>query len=351
MYLNHWGMRSRPFENTRDPIYYYPARSHHAALLRLRYTLEERAESAMLLGPCGIGKTFLLRCLRSLNSSREALFPFVHLVFPQLSAEETLRYCIARLHTELAQDALARDLSQRKFPKGRFTRVDPPHTGVTQGETRQCEVRPVQSATRSGAALNRSSSDFTEPSRRTPELKTENKNTQATPEFAAHSVAALLLETERMLKSNARMGRRVVFVLDDADRIENPNVFHVFKSLLEIEEQGSPCVSLLLLGENRPHETIPREPSPEQWIEERCVLDALDSEETEKYVFHRLRTSGAREDIFAPSALRLIAEQSLGIPRRINRICDLALLVGYAENKHELDEQFIATIFDELLSL
>ena len=49
------------------------------------------------------------------------------------------------------------------------------------------------------------------------------------------------------------------------------------------------------------------------------------------YVEHRMSAAGARKRIFVESALQALFECSGGVPRRINRLADLALLVGYAD--------------------
>ena len=52
------------------------------------------------------------------------------------------------------------------------------------------------------------------------------------------------------------------------------------------------------------------------------------------YVQHRLAVAGAERTIFEPAATEALHQLSGGAPRQINRLCDLALLVGFAE---ELD--------------
>jgi general secretion pathway protein A len=39
-----------------------------------------------------------------------------------------------------------------------------------------------------------------------------------------------------------------------------------------------------------------------------------------------------------------------GIPRRINRLCDLALMVGYAEDRLRLDTEVIDNVHGDLTS-
>ena len=57
MYETYWRLTQKPFENAADPRFYYPAESHQAALLKLRYAIENRRGAALLAGPSGSGKT------------------------------------------------------------------------------------------------------------------------------------------------------------------------------------------------------------------------------------------------------------------------------------------------------
>ena len=64
MYESYWKLNQKPFENCSDPRFYYPGESHQAALLKLRYAIENRRGGALLAGPCGSGKTLLVGMLR-----------------------------------------------------------------------------------------------------------------------------------------------------------------------------------------------------------------------------------------------------------------------------------------------
>ena len=64
MYESYWRLTRKPFENAADPRFYYPAESHQAALLKLRYAIENRRGAALLAGPSGSGKTLLTTMLR-----------------------------------------------------------------------------------------------------------------------------------------------------------------------------------------------------------------------------------------------------------------------------------------------
>ena len=52
----------------------------------------------------------------------------------------------------------------------------------------------------------------------------------------------------------------------------------------------------------------------------------MDLSTTRQYIRHRLEHVGGTGQEISPQAMRLIYETSQGIPRMINKICDLALV-------------------------
>jgi len=62
-------------------------------------------------------------------------------------------------------------------------------------------------------------------------------------------------------------------------------------------------------------------------------LKRLDEEETKAYIKHRLAVVGGDPDLFDDEACEAVFMLSNGTPRIINRICDLALVYGFAEEK------------------
>jgi type II secretory pathway predicted ATPase ExeA len=86
MYLEHFGLRQRPFSKTPDPAFLYLSRQHAEALARLSHAVEER-EIAVLTGEIGIGKTTLSRALVDEFAER-CRFSFV--INPALPAAQLL---------------------------------------------------------------------------------------------------------------------------------------------------------------------------------------------------------------------------------------------------------------------
>ena len=104
MYEAYWGLQRKPFENTSDSQFYYPSESHQAALLKLRYVVENGRQAAALTGASGLGKSVIISSLLRMLPDEVALR--VHVVFPQMPADQLLAF----VASELTGDKTSREL-------------------------------------------------------------------------------------------------------------------------------------------------------------------------------------------------------------------------------------------------
>jgi general secretion pathway protein A len=65
---------------------------------------------------------------------------------------------------------------------------------------------------------------------------------------------------------------------------------------------------------------------------------------------HRLKIAGATRKIFDDSVIKIIYDQSGGIPRRINQICDMALLTGFGKQAQLINEDIVMEVVRDLES-
>jgi general secretion pathway protein A len=110
-------------------------------------------------------------------------------------------------------------------------------------------------------------------------------------------------------------------------------------------------LSLLLVGGPGILSAVERRPAWEERVALKTLLGAFGPDETAAYVQHRLQTAGATRAIFDDSALETIHRLSHGVPRAINRLCDLALLIGYAEGLPTLTAEQIDSVCGELITV
>jgi len=80
----------------------------------------------------------------------------------------------------------------------------------------------------------------------------------------------------------------------------------------------------------------------------RYHLNGLSEHDTKEYVIHRMKVAGATKAVFAEDAYHQIYLASHGVPRRINTICDLALLVGLSNNQDMIDKKTIVEVGDDM---
>jgi len=83
----------------------------------------------------------------------------------------------------------------------------------------------------------------------------------------------------------------------------------------------------------------------------KCLLRAFSQQETAEYIEHRLRAAGAKRMLFEPEAVNTIHALANGIARRINRLCDLALLIGFAEQQQTISAELVEAVHQELVSV
>lgn len=160
-----------------------------------------------------------------------------------------------------------------------------------------------------------------------------------------HSVRRL----RHLLLENAALGRHAVIVIDEAHLLRDAEVLETIRLLLNFEHEGRPTVTLVLAGQPGILSTLSRFPDLDDRIDVKCVLPRFTLEQTMGYVSHRLNSAGAQRAIFMPDALEAIHDVSQGVPRRINRLADLALVVGFAEELPVLRAAQIESVADELL--
>ena len=146
---------------------------------------------------------------------------------------------------------------------------------------------------------------------------------------------------EKILHDYSREGKEVAIIIDEAHIIEDAKVFEELRLLLNFQLQDKFLLTLLIFGQP---ELIPKinDYKPlEQRISIKCHLKSLDLESTQGYITHRLSVAGRNTPIFTQEAMAVIYEYSGGVPRRINRLCDICLLAGFGRRVELVQEDIV----------
>ena len=127
-------------------------------------------------------------------------------------------------------------------------------------------------------------------------------------------------------------GRNNVLVIDEAQNL-SADVLEQLRLLTNLETHERKLLQIILVGQPELRAILAR-PDLEQLAQRviaRYHLQALSEAETAQYIRHRLEVCGLQRPLpFDKRALRRIHQLTGGVPRRINLLCDRALLGAFA---------------------
>lgn len=166
-----------------------------------------------------------------------------------------------------------------------------------------------------------------------------------------HSVEESLRRLEFAFQENARRGQHAVVVVDEAHLLEDSGLLETLRLLLNLQTDGQAAFTLLLLGHASLLSAMQRHATLDERLDMKMLLQPFTADETAAYINHRLTAAGATREIFAPDALQVAHQLSHGIPRQLNRLCDLALVVGFAARQHTIDAAQLQSVNDELVTV
>jgi general secretion pathway protein A len=159
-----------------------------------------------------------------------------------------------------------------------------------------------------------------------------------------------------LLASHAA-GRNSVLIIDEAQNL-SAEVLEQLRLLTNLETNERKLLQIILIGQPELRQMLAR-PELEQLAQRvmaRYHLGSLTESETASYIAHRLAVAGAAALAPFPRPLvRLIHRLSKGVPRRINLLCDRALLGAYVENRQQVSTRIVrraaAEVFADGLTL
>ncbi|MCK5214800.1 MAG: AAA family ATPase [Candidatus Omnitrophica bacterium] len=161
-------------------------------------------------------------------------------------------------------------------------------------------------------------------------------------------INVILEKLNEILVNNMRDGKRTVIIIDEAHVIKDKRVWEEIRLILNFQLEDRFLLTLLILGQPELKTMIDGNKEFAQRIAVKSHLANLTQEETKQYIIHRLSVAGRNESIFSDEAYQLIFAKSGGIPRRINHICDLALLSGSGEGVTVIGKEIINDVSSDL---
>jgi len=157
---------------------------------------------------------------------------------------------------------------------------------------------------------------------------------------------ALFDRLNQFLIEQYAAGKRTVLIIDEAQNLAG-GTLEELRMLSNINADKDLLLQLVLVGQPELMDLL-RRPELEQFVQRVSAdfhLPALGLDEVPDYINHRLVVAGREAMLFDDGAMARIAEVSEAVPRKINTLCDTALVYAFSQEA----EIVTAGIVDEVL--
>ena len=145
-------------------------------------------------------------------------------------------------------------------------------------------------------------------------------------------------------------GGNAVLLIDEAQNL-SLRVLEQIRMLSNLETEKEKLIQIVLVGQSELKELLAS--SSLRQLNERIMvryeLRPLAHMDIQGYVEHRLVVAGGRGNLrFTTGAFKTIYRYSKGNPRRINAVCDRALLIAYAREKYIISQGMVGSAIKEI---
>jgi general secretion pathway protein A len=159
----------------------------------------------------------------------------------------------------------------------------------------------------------------------------EGRNIEGTKLNLLHAINDILYKSKEE-------GKDVVVIIDEAQAINNQEMFEELRLLLNFQLNDRFLLTIILVGQPELREKVNRLPQLRQRMAISFHLNVLSPDDVPLYIEHRCKIAGAKQPLFSKEACESIALNSGGVPRRINTYCELSLMQAMIDKKSIVDK-------------
>lgn len=139
-----------------------------------------------------------------------------------------------------------------------------------------------------------------------------------------------------------------VIIVDEVQFLSN-SILDDFRLILNFDmDSKNPCIvifcgqpKLVLQLERQPHEAL------RQRIAINYTFSGLSRSETQEYILSRFKASGRKEPPVEDNTYEFVYTTTGGIPRKINKLMTMSLLLGFKEKQPQLNSDIFLKANDE----
>ena len=163
--------------------------------------------------------------------------------------------------------------------------------------------------------------------------------------------AAALAAIELFLHEEARQGRRVLLIVDEAQNL-SIGALEELRMLSNFQLGSHPLLQTLLLGQPEFKHLLAHSDELEQ-LRQRVIaahhLEPMQPGEMEPYVSHRLEHVGwTGNPEFDAAIWPRLHRATGGIPRKVNQVMNRLLLMGALEEQSVLEAEMLGAVIEEM---
>jgi len=217
--------------------------------------------------------------------------------------------------------------------------------GIGTGKTTLCRalLGTLDSSTKTALIFNAYISDMEL-------LRTINQEFGVGEEVPGQSKKDYIDSLNQFLLETFSRGGNAVLLIDEAQNL-SPAVLEQIRMLSNLETEKEKLVQIVLAGQSELRELL-SSPSLRQ-LDERIMvrynLEPLAKNDVQGYVEHRLVVAGGKGNVrFTKGALEAIYGYSQGNPRRINGVCDRALLIAYSKDEFTISKRTVQKAIEDI---
>lgn len=164
------------------------------------------------------------------------------------------------------------------------------------------------------------------------------------------TIKTLLDPLNAFLLEKKEQGKHVILLIDEAQNL-SADVLEQLRLLSNLETTTRKLLQIILVGQPELGELLSTNKLRQlnQRITLSCHLIPFNRTETREYIRHRLHIASCKPGlIFSAAAFRLIFAYTGGVPRRINIVCDRALLTAFTLGRPRITRDIVKRAVREL---
>lgn len=174
-------------------------------------------------------------------------------------------------------------------------------------------------------------------------LQTINQEFGVTMKRGRQTKKRCLDALNEFLLKNFAAGKQALLMIDEAQNL-SLTVMEQIRMLSNLETDREKLLQIVLMGQPELGGllALPSLRQLNERITVRYDLKPLNRANTQIYIEYRLTMAGGMDKVkFLPGAYNLIYRCSEGNPRRINALCDRALLIAYTADVSTIDRKIV----------